>query len=143
MHFPVEMKTNCFIWLKKTKSPTKVKKNLHRRYGRNEEAPTTKNKNKRLKYFQEKGTLHESKHQRKCTVHSREIINCSEDEPKQSLRRVANQCNFSTTTMHRTIKFTEHKAFIPQIAHKCVQVVERKSPRSMDWKRITTGLPAS
>ena len=68
MHFPVEMKTNYFIWLIKTKSPTKVQRNFHRSYERNEEGATTVNK--WLKDFQERKTLHESKHQRKCTFDS-------------------------------------------------------------------------
>ena len=93
----------------------KVQRNFHRRYGRNEEAPTFKTINKCLKDIQERGTLHETKHQRRCTVDSVEIINCFEYEPKQSLRIVANQCDVNTTTVHRNIQSTQHKAFKPQI----------------------------
>ena len=52
MHFPVEMMTYCVTWLIKTKSSTKVQRNFHRRYGRNEEATTIKTVNKCLKVFQ-------------------------------------------------------------------------------------------
>ena len=42
MHFPVEMKINCFTWLITTKSSKKLQRNFHRRYGRNAEASTIK-----------------------------------------------------------------------------------------------------
>ena len=83
MHFPVEIKMNCVTWLIKTKSSTKVQRNFLRTYGKNEKAPTIKTINKWLKVFPERGTLQEAKHQRKCTIDSREIIiNISEDKPK-------------------------------------------------------------
>ena len=71
--------------------------------------------NKLLKNFQERETLQEAKYQRKCTVESREIINCFEDEPKQSLLKVANQCDVSTTIVHRTMKSTQYKVSKLQI----------------------------
>ena len=101
MHFPVEMKINCFTWLITTKSSKKLQRNFHRRYGRNAEASTIKAINKCSKNSQERRTLHEAN---ECTSEntplvSWEIINCFEDEPKQSLRRLANQCDVSLSTI--------------------------------------------
>ena len=68
MHFIVEIKTNCVTGLIKIKSPTKVKRNVYRRYRRNEKAIIIKTIYRWLKDFQERGTFHEAKLQRKCTV---------------------------------------------------------------------------
>ena len=112
--FSETVKTDCILWLTEFKSPTKVQRMFKKKYGRNEEAPSRAVIRKWHGNFKET-SLVSVKKKRRHTVEPQQILQLYEENPKQSLRRVANHLEVSFSTVRRALKSASYKNYRPQI----------------------------
>ena len=107
-------KTDCILWYAETKSPTKVQRMFRTKYGRNAKTPATSQIRMWLGTFKTKHTVSPEKKRRK-KVDCERITQCYNANPKQSLRRVANQLNLSCSAVRDTLKKAGYRNYRPQI----------------------------
>ena len=118
MVYSTEMKTNCVIWLIEDKSPTKVLRRFHQKYGINETAPSRKMVNTGLKRFEEMGTVAAIKRTKEATIAVSEVIDHFQNNPQTSIRRAANGLNISKSSIQRALKSKKFHAYKPHIVQK-------------------------
>lgn len=118
MSFSTDMKSNCVIWYTETKSPTKVQSLFRSKYGRNEPAPSRTVIRKWHDVFKKTGSVHQAKHRRTSKIDPKNIIDVFAEEPKQSLRRVANRTNVSYGTVQKIMKNAKFKPYMAMIVQQ-------------------------
>ena len=108
------VKSDCVLWYAENKSPTKVQRMFRAKYGRNERTPQGREIKKWHKDFQEKSVVTPKKI-RPRAVDPELILQLVEQEPKQSLRRMANQLGISAYTVRNCLKNEGFRNYRPQI----------------------------
>ena len=93
---------------------TKVQRMFRTKYGRNAKTPATSQIRMWLGTFKTKHTVSPEKKRRK-KVDCERITQCYNANPKQSLRRVANQLNLSCSAVRDTLKKAGYRNYRPQI----------------------------
>ena len=112
--FSKRMETECVLWYAESRSPTKVKRKFRAKYGRNAVAPHDSDIKRWHKNFAEESVL-TLKKRRSRRVDQEVIIQHVEEEPKQSLRRMANHFDVSKTTVRNCLKAEGFRNYRPQI----------------------------
>ena len=113
--FSNSVKIECVLWYSDSKSPTKVRRKFKAKYGRNKKAPDNRSLKIWYENFRENGSISIKKNRNK-TIGIEPIIQSYENDPKQSLRRDANQVGVCHSTVRRALKFSEFKVYRPAAA---------------------------
>ena len=115
--FSNSVKIECVLWYSDSKSPRKVRRKFKAKYGRNKKAPDNRSLKIWYENFRENGSISIKKNRNK-TIGIEPIIQFYENDPKQSLRRVANQVGVSHSTVRRALKFSGFKVYRPQVVQE-------------------------
>ena len=115
MQFSSDMKTDCLLWYAELKSPVKVMRKFRAKYGKNEKAPTRASLNAWLNRFKEGGSISRKERVGPQKVDQSLIVQSIQNDPKQSLRRVANQSTCSVTSVRKALKNSGYKRYLPHV----------------------------
>ena len=115
MMFPSEVKANGILSMEKYRSPTEVQRKFLTEYGRHKETPSSKTIKKWFSRFKQTGSCKPLPHFRNCTIDRQQVLQCFTDQPKQSLRRCANNLEISHSSVRRALKSAGMKCYRPQI----------------------------
>ena len=101
----VAQKSVCVLWFHEDGRPTSVQKKFRKKYGRNAKSPDKKSIKIWSKRFKETGSCQQRKTTKRTpTVDRTAIIDEFKENPRQSLRRVANRFNISYSSVRRALK---------------------------------------
>jgi len=111
----VQIKTQCVTWMIEMKSPTKVQRKFRSVFGRNKDAPSIRTLKRWQEKFQRSGSCRPAKRSRSNPLDSDRTLQCFQETLRQSIRRVANQCQVNYSSVRRCLKCAKYRAYKPQV----------------------------
>lgn len=139
--FSKDQKVDSILWCGEYRSPKKVQIMYHAKYGKNSKAPSRYNLVQWMNTFRETGSC-EKKTRRRKTVDHQRIVEELVANPKQSLRRAANNVGVSVTSVRSSIKIAGMRRWTPKIVQELKETDYELRKGFASWVlRMKSNLP--